>query len=162
METRISNLYTFVKISSIIYLLVFIISTISMFFMFSNEYYYSIIGAFSFREIFSLSVVLVFDQSSSFLLVLIIILLSIIGLIVADIMMIFTRWGIVFPVLIFTSDIIFQLLFVIQSVDNSHNNWYILGIIAEAVGIVLMFLYFFYGKKKEKIIGKLITENLHL
>ncbi len=120
--------------------------------MFSSEYYYSIIGVFSFREIFSLSVILVFDQSSPYLLVLIIMLLSILGLIVADIIMIFTRWGIVFPFLIFSSDIIFQLLFVIQSADNIHNNWYILGIIAEVVGIVLMFSYFFMERRKKKLL----------
>lgn len=147
MGKRNRTSFTLVKILSIIYLLFFNISTISMFFIFSNKYYYSIIGVFSFKEIFDLSFYLVFEQSSSFIL-LIIMLLTIIVLIVTNILIIFRNRVIFFPVLIFSSDIIYQLWLIIKSVHNMYNGWYVSGIIAEIFGITLMISYFFMARRK--------------
>lgn len=141
--------FTLVKTLSIFYLFIFVVSTISMFFIFSNEILNTILSVFLIKDIFNLSFLLVFDQSSS-IAPLIFILLSILGLIVSNILMIFTKWGIIFPTAIFFTDIFYQLSLIIKATDNIHNGWYIFGIILEIIGILLMITYFIKASKKQR------------
>lgn len=68
--------------------------------------------------------------------------------------MIFTHWSIVFPVLIFFLDIIYQVWLIIKSIDNMYNGWYALGIISEVIGIALLISYFFMTIKNRNCFKK--------
>ena len=116
-----------------------------MFFIFNSKIFYSFINIFIIKNIFDYSFYIVFDQSSAFLALFLV--LSIIGLMVSNILMFFTKWGTVFPIFIFITDIIYQLYQIINISDHSHNHLYILGIISELIAIGLMIIYFIKSNK---------------
>ncbi len=132
-----------IKISSIAYLSIFIISTIAMFFLFNNNLYHSPINIFLLKSVFFSSAHIIFGEPS--ILLILYMLFSLIALIISGILMIFTRWAVLIPITILSIDVIYQLYLTINTCDYM----LILGIIAEIVGIALMTVYFlkFKGNK---------------
>lgn len=136
--------FAMVKTLSIFNLLIFTITTVCMFFIFP-KYYNSIINVFLIKNVFDTSLYLVFDSSAT-IFHLLFMILSLICLIISNILMFFTRFGIMFPTFLFSSDIIYQLYRIMKTTDNIPNYWYILGIIAELIAVFLMIIYFIKAK----------------
>lgn len=138
---------TMVKTFSIILSLIFTISTITMFFIFP-KYVYSVINVFTIKNIFDISLYLVFDSSTSIFFLLYMVL-SPLCLIISNIVMIFTKWGIIFPTIILSTDIIYQLHLIMKNSINVSNYLYLFGIVFETITIFFMIVYFIKAKNQK-------------
>ncbi len=141
------NYNAIIKIFSIIYMYLLTLATIGSLFIFSPEGFFSPRSVFNIKYITHYGVFLIFEYSKFILLL--ILILGII-LLISDIAMIFTKWSIVPQVLILFGDIIYQITRFFEPNDKFPILYYIMGILIECVGIVLLVLYFVFNTNYKK------------
>ena len=138
---------SYLKISCGLYVLITFLATSCIILFFSVPAIESniLIRIFCIKIIESFAAAMYIENGFTTIVIILFVLLFIL-LFVSDIFIFFSRWGTLFPILLLSLDVFFNLFMIIKSVSVNYD--VIIGTMFEFIGIFLMIIYIVKGKKK--------------